>query len=110
MMDPRPLQRGQVCWTAKIPWLMRTWPAPLQVSQVDRRVPAGRAGAAALGAFLHRLEIDFGGRAEDRLLQIEREFVTEVGAAIDGIPAPPASAAEDVAEHVAEDVAEARTG
>ena len=34
MIEPRPLQRGQVCWTAKMPWLIRTWPEPAQVSQV----------------------------------------------------------------------------
>ncbi len=106
MIDPRPLQRGQVCCTAKMPWLMRTWPAPLQASQVTGVCPLGRARSAAFGAFLHGLEIDLGRGAEDRLLEVEGEFIAQVGAAIDGVPAGPASAAEDVAEHVAEHVAE----
>ena len=39
MMEPRPLQRGQVCWTANMPWLIRTWPDPEQVSQVTGAWP-----------------------------------------------------------------------
>ena len=39
MIVPRPLQRGQGCWTVKKPWLMRTWPAPEQVSQVTGAWP-----------------------------------------------------------------------
>ena len=33
------MQRGQVCCTAKMPWLMRTCPEPWQASQVTGACP-----------------------------------------------------------------------
>ena len=102
---PRPWQRGQVCCTAKNPCCIRTWPAPRQVSQVDRLRALSRARSLALVALGQRRELDVGGGAEHGLLEIERELITQVGAAVDaGAVAPPA--AEDVAEDLAEDVAE----
>src|SRR5688572_18180525 len=81
-----------------------------------RRVTARGARAFALGALLDGLEIDLRRRSEDRLLEIERELVAQVGAAEHCIAPASSRSAEDVAEHVAEDVAEgirraeARTG
>ena len=84
---------------------MRTWPTPLQVSQVDGL--RARRGAAALAglAFAERREFDLGVVAEHGLLEIELQVVAQIGAAKHLPPAAP-TAAEDVAEHVAEDVAE----
>ena len=67
----------------------------------------GRAAAAA-GVALHELgDVDLGGVAEHRLVQIDLEFVLEIGAAEHlRAPAATAAAAEDVAEHLAEHFAE----
>ena len=71
-----------------------------------RRLRAlSRARSLALAALGQRGELDVGGGTEHGLLEIERELITQVGAAVDaGAVAPPA--AEDVAEDLAEDVAE----
>ena len=39
MILPEPWQRGQACWMEKKPWVMRTWPWPLQLVQVVGWVP-----------------------------------------------------------------------
>ena len=39
MTVPFPRHRGQVCWSWKNPWEMRTWPDPPQVSQAAAVLP-----------------------------------------------------------------------
>ncbi len=102
---PRPLQRGQVCWTAKNPLLHADLAGAVAgLAGHDLGVRRGAAALACL-AFAERREFDFGVVAEHCLLEIELEVVAQIGAAKDLPPAAP-TAAEDVAEHVAEDVAE----
>ncbi len=71
---------------------------------------AGLGAAAVAGRAVHDgRELDLGRGAEHGLLEVERQFVAQVGAAKGARPAA-AAAAEDVAEHVAEDVAEGVRG
>jgi hypothetical protein len=88
----------------KKPCCIRTCPAPRQVSQVSgleplaAPLPEHSSHSASVG-------IRSRGVAEHGLLEVELEFVTQVGAA-EHLRAAAAATAEDVAEHVAEDVAE----
>ena len=68
-------------------------------------VPLAEPDALALLALAERREIEVDGVAEHGLLEVEFEFVAQVGAA-EHLRAAAPPAAEDVAEHVAEDVAE----
>src|SRR5262245_16157448 len=65
-------------------------------------------GATALAGFaLAELgHIDLDGRPEHSLIQVQLEFVTQVGAAEYLRATATTATAEDVTEHVAEDIAE----
>ena len=85
---------------------MRTWPAPLQVSQVTGLEP----GAAPLPLQVSHSPSVVNSMldcvAEHGLFEIELQVVAQIGAAKHLLAAAAPAAAEDVAEHVAEDVAE----
>ena len=90
----------------KNPWLMRTWPSPLQRRHCVVPVP-GRAPEPPAGIAGHQSRNgDIDGGAKYGLLKIQGQFVAQVGAAEDSAAPAPAAAAEDIAEHVAENVAE----
>jgi len=68
-------------------------------------MPRFRAAAGTGRAVHNGRKLDFRGCAEHGLLEIERQFVAQVGPA-KGAGAAATATAEDVAEHLAEDVAE----
>ena len=83
MIEPRPLQRGHVCWTAKKPWLHAHLPGALAGLAGDRR-----DGRAPRPCRVHSRAFDLTvwksisvGVAEDGLLELELEFVAQVRAA-----------------------------
>src|SRR5690606_18675239 len=69
-----------------------------------------RAGTVAWLALSERRELDGRVVSEDRLLEVELEIVPKVCAAIDLTASAATPRAKDVAEHVAEDVAEGIRG
>ena len=75
---------------------------------LGRRALGGARALAGL-AFGQRGNLDLGLGAEHRLLEIELELVAQVRAA-EHLRAPALAAREDVAEHLAEDVAEGIPG
>ena len=106
----------------KIDCCTRTWPCPPQVSQVLGVEPLAAASIAGLGrrafgrprslanpAFGEGGNLDLGLGAEDRLLEIQFEFVPQVRAA-ENLRVGTLTARKDVAEHLAEDVAECLSG
>jgi hypothetical protein len=105
MILPRPLQRGQGCWIVKMDCCTRTWPCPLQVSQVlgveplAAPVPPQVLHSASVGM---RISVrcrtpPAPDRARARSADPRRETPASGCAA---------AAGENVAEHLAEDVAE----
>ena len=93
----------------KIDCCTRTWPWPWQVSQVLGVDPFGGARALAGLAFGQGGNLDFGFGAEHRLLEIELELVTQIGAA-KHLGSAALSAGENIAEHLAENIAERLAG
>ena len=86
-----------------------TWPWPLQVSQVFGVGALGSAAALAGLALAHGRNVNLGLGAEHRLLQIQFEFVAQIGAA-ENLRSAALPAGKDIAEHFAENIAEGLAG
>ena len=109
MILPRPLQRGQGCWMVNIDCCTRTCPWPWQVSQVLGVDPLAAPEPLQVLHSASDGNLDFGCGAEYGLLEIEFQFVAQIGAA-KHLATAALSAGENIAEHFAENVAERLAG